>query len=397
MRVLSVGNMYPPHHLGGYELVWRSAVEHLRRSGHAARVLTSDLRLGRVSAADDPDVHRELRWYWRDHRFPWRSPPARVRLERHNAAVLRAHLDEFAPDAVAWWSMGGMSLSLIGQAARAGVPAAAFVHDDWLLYGPRVDQWTRLAGRRWSAGIAGRIAGVPPGFDAAGVASWRFVSETVRRRALELLPDLPDPGVLPAGVERRFLDPAPPRAWDWRLLYAGRVDARKGIDTAIDALTELPEGARLTVLGGGDERHLAELRARAGQRGLDGRVDFSPPVDREAVAAAYAAADAVVFPVTWEEPWGLVPLEAMGRGRPVVATGRGGSAEYLRDGVNCLLFEAGDAAALRARLTELAGDPELRARLVAGGLATARAHTEDDFNAGVAAALERIADGADGR
>jgi len=390
VRVLSVGNMYPPHHLGGYELVWRSAVEHLRRSGHAARVLTSDLRVGGVLAADDPDVHRELRWYWRDHRFPWRWPPARVRLERHNAAVLRAHLEDFTPDAVAWWSMGGMSLSLIGQAARAGVPAAAFVHDDWLLYGPRVDQWTRLAGRRWSAGVAGRIADVPPGFDPAGVASWRFVSEAVRRRALQRVPDLPNPGVLTAGVARRFLDPAPPRAWDWRLLYAGRVDARKGIETAIDALTELPDGARLTVLGGGDERHLARLRARAGQRGLDGRVDFSPPVDRDAVAVAYAAADAVVFPVTWEEPWGLVPLEAMGRGRPVVATGRGGSGEYLRDGVNSLLFEAGDAAALRGRLAELAGDPELRARLVAGGLATARAHTEDDFNAGVAATLERV-------
>ena len=80
----------------------------------------------------------------------------------------------------------------------------------------------------------------------------------------------------------------------------------------------------------------------------------------------------------------------MGRGRPVVATGRGGSGEYLRDGVNSLLFEAGDAAALRGRLAELAGDPELRARLVAGGLATARAHTEDDFNAGVAATLERV-------
>ena len=397
MRVLSVGNMYPPHHLGGYELVWRSAVEHLRRSGHAARVLTSDLRLGRVSAADDPDVHRELRWYWREHRFPWRWPPARVRLERHNAAVLRAHLDDFAPDVVAWWSMGGMSLSLIGQAARAGVPAAAFVHDDWLLYGPRVDQWTRLAGRPGIAGVAGRTTGVSPGFDPAGVASWRFVSEATRRRALQRRPDLPDHAVLPAGVARLFLDPAPPRAWDWRLLYAGRVDARKGIETAIDALTELPEGARLTVLGAGDERHLARLRARAGQRGLEGRVDFSPPVDRDVVAAAYAGADAVVFPVTWEEPWGLVPLEAMGRGRPVVATGRGGSGEYLRDGVNCLLFDARDVTALRGRLAELAGDPELRARLVAGGLATARAHTEDDFHAGVVATLERVAGGAAAR
>ena len=45
MRVLTVGNMYPPHHLGGYELVWRAAVRHLRSLGHEASVLTTDFRL----------------------------------------------------------------------------------------------------------------------------------------------------------------------------------------------------------------------------------------------------------------------------------------------------------------------------------------------------------------
>ncbi len=133
MRVLTVGNMYPPHHLGGYELVWRSSVEQLRGAGHAVRVLTSDFRLPGATGPEDPDVDRALQWYWRDHRFPWRSPVGRARLERHNAAVLDRHLRDLRPDVVAWWAMGGMSLSLIGRAARAGVPAAAFVHDDWLL------------------------------------------------------------------------------------------------------------------------------------------------------------------------------------------------------------------------------------------------------------------------
>ncbi len=62
VRVLTVGNMYPPHHLGGYELMWRSSVEHLRASGHEVTVLTTDYR----NATPDPaieegaDVHREL-------------------------------------------------------------------------------------------------------------------------------------------------------------------------------------------------------------------------------------------------------------------------------------------------------------------------------------------------
>ena len=51
MRVLCVGNMYPPHHLGGYELVWQRAVQALRAAGHGVRVLTTDVRFGDVDPA----------------------------------------------------------------------------------------------------------------------------------------------------------------------------------------------------------------------------------------------------------------------------------------------------------------------------------------------------------
>jgi glycosyltransferase involved in cell wall biosynthesis len=88
----------------------------------------------------------------------------------------------------------------------------------------------------------------------------------------------------------------------------------------------------------------------------------------------------VVFPVTWDEPWGLVPIEAMAHGVPVVASGRGGSAEYLRDGENALLHRAGDPASLAAALRRLAESPELRARLRAGGAETAPRHTARRFN-----------------
>jgi hypothetical protein len=67
VRILCVGNMYPPHHLGGYELVWQGAVAALRAGGHDVRVLTTDHRLPETEAGDEPDLHRELLWYWRDH------------------------------------------------------------------------------------------------------------------------------------------------------------------------------------------------------------------------------------------------------------------------------------------------------------------------------------------
>ena len=219
-----------------------------------------------------------------------------------------------------------------------------------------------------------------------------FVSEATRRRALEGGWALSDTGVAHTGIDPGFIDPAPTGGWAWRLLYFGRIDRRKGIDTAVDALALLPEEAVLTLIGDGDERYAAELRHRAAGRGLGARVRFEVARRRRDLPAAIRASDAVVFPVRWEEPWGLVPLEAMACGRPVIATGRGGSGEYLKDGTNCLLFAAGDAVALAESVRRLAGDESLRARLLTGGLETARRHTEPRFNAAVLAALEHAAE-----
>jgi glycogen(starch) synthase len=112
---------------------------------------------------------------------------------------------------------------------------------------------------------------------------------------------------------------------------------------------------------------------------------------RDELAGAYAAADAVLFPVLWEEPWGLVPLESMAVGTAVVATGAGGSGEYLRDGENCVIFEPRDDPGALARAVEgLARDRALRARLRDGGLETAARFDERSFNAAVEEKLERV-------
>jgi glycogen synthase len=388
VRVLTVGNMYPPHHHGGYELVWESAVEHLRARGHEVRVLTTDTRTDAV-APDALDVHRELRWPLRNARLERLGPRERVAVARHNHRTLDRHLDELRPDVVAWWSMGGLTLTMLESVRRRGLPAVAFVHDDWLDYGRWGDAWLHsFRGRRGRlAPVAERLVGIPARVDFDGAASYLFVSERTKRHALAQGLGLRRTGVTHSGIQDEFLDPAPPAEWRWRLLYVGRLDERKGVDTAVEAMANLPEQARLELIGGWDAGEEDRLRQQARDAGVEAQVHFAGQLDRSEIAAAYARADATVFPVRWEEPWGLVPLESMAKGRPVVATGRGGSAEYLRDGENCLLFEAGDAEALAAAVRRLADDPALRMRLREGGLETAPAHTEEVLNEAVEQAL----------
>src|SRR5207237_9395128 len=98
---------------------------------------------------------------------------------------------------------------------------------------------------------------------------------------------------------------------------------------------------------------------------------------RHGLAARCAEADALLFPVLWDEPFGLVPIEAMACATPVIATGTGGSAEFLEHEANCLLVPRGDARALAAAVQRLAGDHELRTHIVAGGLRTASELTID--------------------
>lgn len=390
MRVLCVGNRYPPWSLGGYETTWAGAVPALRERSHEIRVLTTRPDpTDRVSCAPVPaDVHRDLGWYWREHQFPPRGLRACVALERANAEVFAAHREAFDPDVVMWWAMGGMSLSLLEQARRAGVPALAVVGDEWVNYGPEVDGWSRrwCGAGRWLAPVASPLAGIPARLRLELAGQWSFNSLSTLSIARQAGWRLADATVDHPGVAaERFAGVPAPGDWRWRLLYCGRIDPRKGIDTAVRALTQLPDQARLTVHGECDDQHLAELKVLAERLGVRDRVTFSSGPQDE-VAGVYAACDALLFPVTWREPWGLVPLEAMAAGRPVVAARAGGGpAEYLEAEANCLAFAPHQAGELAAAVRRLADDPELRGQLVAGGRVTAARFTEEDFHA----ALER--------
>lgn len=396
MRVLSVGNLYPPHHFGGYEQVWASAVEYLRGRGHEVRVLATGYRHPGQGDGDERDVFRTLRWYWREHEFARFGLRERLEIERHNQRELALHLRELRPDVVSFWSMGGMSHSLIEQTRRRGIPIVAFVHDPWLDYGRWKDQWTRLfrlRRYRWAAALAEAVTGIPARVEYGAAGRYVFVSEFICGQAQSLGLGLQDTAVAHSGIAPLFAsEGAEPEApeWEWRLLYVGRPHPDKGIEDAVRCLTDLPAAATLSFAGSWDPREEAALTDLVHELGFDSRVRMLGRLPPEAIAELYRASDVLVFPVRWEEPWGLVPLEAMACGCPVIATARGGSGEYLRDGENCLLVPHRDPRALAGAVRRLAGDPALREQLRRGGWLTAPRFSEEAFNRSVEAHLQDV-------
>jgi glycosyltransferase involved in cell wall biosynthesis len=372
--------------MGGYELTCRDAVQRWRAHGHDVTVLTTTWRLAGVEdGAEDRDgrVKRELRWYWDAHVL--QRPPVwrRLAIERANQVTLASAIEATQPDVVSVWNMGVMSFGLLTSIVERNLPMVFVVCDDWLLYGPETDPWARMfLSRPRMARLARKVVGVPTAVvDLADAGPFCFVSARTRQRAEELARWRPrtatvtysgiDPDDFPVAAEGE-----PERRWEWRLLYVGRLDPRKGIDTVVKALGRLPMGATLEIVGRGDQRERERLERVIRDAGVVGRVTFGH-LERPELLSRYRQADVVVFPSTWEEPFGLVPIEAMASATPVVATGVGGSDEFLWHERNCLRFPAGDDGSLAAAIERLADDEHLRARLVAGGLHTARQLTFD--------------------
>lgn len=391
-RILALSLRYPPHYDGGYELSTESVLGALARRGHDVEVLVSDLRSPGVDdppgeRSANPSVRRELRPYLADNALHRPGPWTRWRMERHNHAVLREAIERFRPDVVGPWQMSALSLGLLTAVAEAGLPMVYMISDDWLSYGPELDAWSHLFVRRPWLGRALRPAlGVPtvlPDLGATG--RFLFISQLQWDRALRYGTwTYPDAEVVYAGfdtdrypIAERPVD----KPWEGRLLYAGRLDPRKGIECVIRALPLLPE-AVLEVQGTGDRAYLRTLEELAAGAGVADRLDVVAD-RRGGLRERYEAADVVVFPSEWEEPFGLVPLEAMARGVPVVATGVGGSAEFLVDGENCLLHRPADHEGLAAAVSRLSLDPGLRHALALGGLRTVPRFTAeriaDDF------------------
>lgn len=152
------------------------------------------------------------------------------------------------------------------------------------------------------------------------------------------------------------------------LLFVGRLQPWKGVETAIRALPQIPQ-AVLLIAGDGEDR--ARLAAIANELGLNERVRFLGSVPRLQLPALYASVDLLVATSHASETFGIGPVEAQACGLPVVATRFGGFPEVVAAGQTGLLVPPRDPAALAAAVNELLADPGRRAAMAAAAPAWA--------------------------
>jgi D-inositol-3-phosphate glycosyltransferase len=160
------------------------------------------------------------------------------------------------------------------------------------------------------------------------------------------------------------------------LLYVGRLQPIKGLETLLEAMTRL-DGATLLIIGGDQDEpensHGVALREQVKSLKLERRVRFLGAQPQRRLRLFYAAADATVMP-SYYESFGMVALEAMACGCPVVASSVGGLTTTIQDGVTGHLVPEGNPAALAERLARLLADEEARTRLGREAARWAEAH-----------------------
>ncbi|MBI1737358.1 MAG: glycosyltransferase [Candidatus Rokubacteria bacterium] len=194
--------------------------------------------------------------------------------------------------------------------------------------------------------------------------------------------------VVPCGVDTELFRPGDTRAARARLglddrptlVYVGRIAPIKGLATLLEAVDRLGAAGRpvrLLVIGGdADDRvdgHEAYVRGLTCRLGLCDDVRFLGAQPQAALRDYYVAADLTIMP-SYYESFGMVALEAMACGSPVVASRVGGLATTVRDGFTGFLVPEGDPVALAGRIDALLTDAPLRAKLGAEGTRWAARH-----------------------
>jgi D-inositol-3-phosphate glycosyltransferase len=186
--------------------------------------------------------------------------------------------------------------------------------------------------------------------------------------------------IIPPGVDISHFYPIDPDeakafigvpACDRTLLFVGRIEPLKGIDTLIQAIGLMRKRevyTCLTVIGGdpeagqGGNGEMKRLQDLCAQAGLNDLVTFVGKRGQDTLPYYYSAAEAVVVPSHYES-FGMVALEAMACGTPVVASQVGGLAFLVKDGETGFTVPVEDPVALADRLTRLLHDQDLRQRM----------------------------------
>jgi glycogen(starch) synthase len=390
MKILFISNFYPPHHLGGYEMLCQEVATQLSARGHQITVLTSDY--GTATVQEQPAIYRMLKLEADIHYY---HPQQVLRYWidcRLNRRAIEQVMANTAQDMVVIWGMWKLSQKVAMWAEEfAGSRIAYYFADEWPAepssHKAYWDDDARSAlGRTFKAifRIPVRLA-LPDEWTSSELKLEHVMvcSQAVRDKLLKAGIPVEHAKVIYHGInpqpyrEARQKHREESSAKTLRVVYVGTLAPHKGVHTAVEAVGYLAEHTAsvpvtLSILGAGHPDYEARLHELVKRWHLDSLVSFHSPIPRSQLPAFLAQFDVLAMPSVYEEPQARISQEAMAAGLVLVATLTGGTKEILVDGANGLAFEREDSKGLAGQLLRLARDADLRLRLSEAGWQTVK-------------------------
>ncbi|HEY3175474.1 MAG TPA: glycosyltransferase [Candidatus Polarisedimenticolia bacterium] len=326
--VLSIGKFYHPRS-GGVEIVTRTIAEEVVRCGGRSTVACFDAELDGEETIDGVRVRRFRSRMIGPAPFSWRFLREFRRLASGHGTLVLHYPNPLAELACLAMGRGGVASMLV------------FYHSDLSRYNVIVDRLYWIFSRR-ALRRADVIVTTSPAY-AAGSPVLRHLQDRVK--------------VVPLGTDTVLFQPGPrtpdidipfPR----RVLFVGRFARFKGLEILIRSLSSLPAEYGAVLIGDGP--HGALARDLIEREGLRGRVVMPGIIPNQELPRWYRACDLLVLPsVLRSESFGVVALEAMASGLPIITTELGtGTSLYNSDGVTGRVIPPGDVRALAAAIRE---------------------------------------------
>ena len=359
-KILFIANQYHPNFVGGAEISVQTLVEELARQGLECVVIS--LSSSSTDSVDSVNGIRVYRVASRNVYTPFSGPKSRfAKLLWHlkdisNARMARqvGHiLDLEQPDWVSAHNLAGFSVAIWGEVKFRGVGLSHMLHDYYLM----CFKSTRFRRNRNCVGQCAscKVASVWKRTMSSQVDLAIGISRHVLRTHI-------DSGYFPRAhtvaihnaraYERDDVTQLPPStSGPLRIGYMGRLERSKGVEVLLDAVSVLPPGGWTLRLAGRpvDAAYGADLVARYGRPEIE-FCGYVTPAD------FYRSIDVLVVPSNWHEPLGMVVVESLGFGIPVIGSRSGGIPEILGEEGPGWLFEPGNVEELSTLLRTLLED-----------------------------------------
>ena len=375
MKIVVLSDLYPPYYKGGHEIRCKVIADGLSEKGHEVYVLTS--KYGVNGQSKDNKIYRLL--YYLDEGSAEGIGRRYVQIKialtgRLNYLITKKVIKHIKPDIIYAGQLSGISIFPMRAIQSCDIPIVHHLGNYFFVELVEMCVMEKNSLKRFYRKLIHGFNNIDD-FDFKHIL---VVSKAVKRTYVESgfsadnISIIPPRGIASALIRKEYNKNIKFHGEQIKLLYVGRLSKEKGVDTALKTVGHLTskfgmKNLTLDIIGEGDKKYEENLYVLSDSLSLKGYVNFRGKLLPEEVLREYNNYDILLVPSIWEA-FGLIIIEAMSQGLPVIASRVGGISGIIKNEETGLLVAPGDPVRMAEAVKKLVNNPSLYEKLSRKGI-----------------------------